>query len=195
MLPLPHSPPPEIAPPRPATANWTPFITRQVLESIRADIAGTSRPTWQASLPVNFGCPEHGKLKADQWRTALEFDIPVSFIKILSKRKSTGNVDEDKCAQRIVEHTMDLALAMTWGMTRRTSPYHAEKYRFYINRYVAGIQELYPDYILKPKHHYALHLSEVLTEFGPLHGTWTFPTERLIGRLQKIITNNKSGGH
>jgi hypothetical protein len=132
-------------------------------------------------------------LKADQYRTALEFDIPVSLVKILDQRKSSGDIAEDKRAQRIVEHTLDLAMAIAWGLSRRTSKYHAEKYHFYMRRYLAGIHELFPDYDLKPKHHYALHLVDILLEFGPLHGTWSFSLERLIGRLQKLNSNSKIG--
>ena len=171
----------------------TPFLTKQDLSDIRHDIAATLRPVWQADLPDNFGCAEHGKLKADQWRTALEFDIPASLVKILAKRQSTGNITRDMRARRIVEHTMDLSIAIAWGFSRRASTHHAERYAFYMTRYIAGIQELYPDYDLKPKHHYALHIPDVLVRFGPLHGVWAFGLERLIGRLQKLNSNYKTG--
>jgi hypothetical protein len=170
-----------------------PFITKQALKEIRAGIAATIRPSFQAGLPANFGCKEHGKLKADQWRTAMEFDIPISLVKILADYKSTGNLAEDKRARRIVEHTLDLAMAMTWGFSRRTSEYHAERYQFYMTRYLAGIHELYPHFNLKPNHHYALHLGEILKTFGPLHGTWAFAFERLNGRLRSLNSNFKIG--
>jgi len=59
-------------------------ITKEMLVQIREDIGSTRQPDWQGHLPVNFGSPEHGKLKADQWRMALEFDIPVFLICIKS---------------------------------------------------------------------------------------------------------------
>ena len=152
----------------------------------------TIRPNWQAHLPTNFGSPEHGKLKADQWRTAIEFDIPVSLVFLKYTRQSSGIV-EDERFQKLVDHTMDLALATAWGFSRRTSPKHAERYEFYMKRYLTGIKELFPDYDLKPNHHYALHIPEILRSFGPLHGTWAFKTERLIGALQKLNTNSKIG--
>ncbi|KDR74679.1 hypothetical protein GALMADRAFT_42003, partial [Galerina marginata CBS 339.88] len=141
------------------------------LSKIREEIAVTLRPVWQAALPDTFGSPEHGKLKADQWRTVMEFDIPVSLIRALALRKPTGHIGEDA----------------------RFHQFHAEKYTFYMRRYLAGIRTLYPDYILKPNHHYALHIPDILTLFGPLHGTWAFFLERLIGRLQKMNTNCKIG--
>ena len=176
-----------------ASSPTSPFLTKQDLLDIRSNIAATIRPSWQAALPGNFGCAEHGKLKADQWRTALEFDLPVSLVKILFTRRKTGNITDDMRAQRIVEHTMDLAIAMAWGLSRRTSTLHAERYQFYMTRYVKGIHELYPGYDLKPKHHYALHIPEILLQYGPIRGTWAFGLERMIGRLQKLNSNHKIG--
>ncbi len=166
-----------------------------MLTQIREDICSTQRPDWQAHLPDNFGCPEHGKLKADQWRTALEFDIPISLIRIKSQRKPSGNIDVDARLQKLVDHTLDLAMAIAWGLSRRTSAHHAERYMFYMKRYLAGIKDLFPDYNLKPNHHYALHIPDILLAFGPLHGTWAFSLERLIGRLQKLNSNSKIGAN
>ncbi|KDR83008.1 hypothetical protein GALMADRAFT_238766 [Galerina marginata CBS 339.88] len=168
-------------------------ITQQTLMAIRKHIEETLRPDWQAHLPADFGSPAHGKLKADQWRTALEFDIPVSLVQVLASHKSTGNVEEDARLHQVVEHTFDLAMALAWGLSRRTSKFHAERYSFYMQRYLIGIQTLFPEYNLKPNHHYALHISDILILFGPLHGTWAFSLERLIGRLQKLNTNSKIG--
>jgi len=162
-----------------------------MLTQIREDIRSTQRPDWQAHLPDNFGCPEHGKLKADQWRTALEFDIPVSLIRIKSQRKPSGNIDVR--LQKLVDHTLDLVMAIAWGLSRRTSACHAERYMFYMKRYLSGIKDLFPDYNLKPNHHYALHIPDILLAFGPLHGTWAFSLERLIGCLQKLNSNSKIG--
>ena len=178
-------------PPRPIPPSNP--ITKQNLNQIREDIRSTLRPDWQAHLPVNFGSPEHGKLKADQWRTSLEFDIPVSLIRIKCTRKPSGNIADDERLQKLIDLTIDLALAVAWGLSRRISPHHAERYAFYMKRYLQGIKDLFPDYNLKPNHHYALHIPDTLLMFGPLHGTWAFSMERLIGRLQKMNTNSKIG--
>jgi len=51
------------------------------------------------------------------------------------------------------------------------------------------LQELFPDYRFLPNQHMALHLSEYLQFYGPVHAWWTFPFERLIGMLQRIPNN------
>lgn len=171
----------------------TVVLTKRTLSIIRDHIKSTLRPEWQAHLPENFGSAEHGKLKADQWRTALEFDLPVSLVYILNHCRPTGSIDEDYSLRRVVDITMDLAMALSWGLSRRTSAKHAERYLFYMKRYLEGVMELFPEYDLKPIHHYALHIPDILNDFGPLHGTWAFLVERLIGRMQKFKTNSKNG--
>jgi len=116
----------------------------------------------------------------------MEFDLPVSLVQLLAKDATNSRL------RSIVDHTMDLSTALAWGLSRRTSKKHAGNYTFYMERYIRGIALLYPDYSLKPNHHYALHIPDNL-KFGPLKGTWAYPLERMIGRLQKIKTNTKLG--
>ena len=57
-------------------------IGHKELHQIQKDIASTIRPGWQTGPPTNFGSPVHGKPKANQWRSSIEFDIPVSLVQL-----------------------------------------------------------------------------------------------------------------
>ena len=59
--------------------------------------------------------------------------------------------------------------------------------------YLESLRDLFPEMKLRPNHHIALYLGEFLLRFGPVHGWWMFPFERLIGLLQKVNTNKKIG--
>ena len=48
--------------------------------------------------------------------------------------------------------------------------------------------------IIKPNHHYILHIGEQLFDYGSAYNTWTFWNERLNKVLKTIKTNNRSGG-
>jgi hypothetical protein len=74
------------------------------------DIAATIHPGWQAAPPVNFGAPAHGKLKVDQWRSCIEFDIPISLVQLWVA--DTG-VSDDQW-QKLVESSTFLAMALHW---------------------------------------------------------------------------------
>lgn len=41
---------------------------------------------------------------------------------------------------------------------------------------------------LRPNHHSALFIGEMLLRFGPVHGWWCFPFGRMIGLLQQIAS-------
>lgn len=47
---------------------------------------------------------------------------------------------------------------------------------------------------MKPNHHWAIHFSEQLRDFGPVHGFWTFLAERLNKTLKNYNSNNHCGG-
>ena len=62
-----------------------------------------------------------------------------------------------------------------------------------MKKYLQALKELQPHEDLHPNHHIALHIPIFLKNFGPMHGWWMFPFERLIGILQKYRTNFKFG--
>jgi hypothetical protein len=165
------------------------MLTKKGLKQIRKDIKNTVRPTWQAAPPSNFGSPSHGKPKADVWRTLSDFDLTVSLAKAWSKDSAT---DRQKKA---LESTLLLPTAIRSGTSYRTSEDHREHFLTNMEAYLKSILELRPEKKLHPIHHNALHFPDFLLRFGPSHGWWMYPFERLIGKLQKIHTNNKLGKH
>jgi hypothetical protein len=54
--------------------------------------------------------------------------------------------------------------------------------------------QLYGPDVIRPNHHYAIHTPDVVRDYGPLHGFWTFLFERLNKVLKSFKTNNHGGG-
>lgn len=178
---------------RQANALGCDHLTKQELKRIRSDIASTNRPSWQRAPPTNLGEAEHGKLKADQWRSCMEFDIPASLVQMWA-RENTNADDRKACRrQKLLESTMLLAKAVRWGTSHITSQKHVDQYMEYMEAYLQSLADLYPQMHFRPNHHAALHVGVFLLRFGPMHGWWMFPFERIIGNLQKIKTNHKLG--
>jgi len=136
------------------------------------------------------GC---GKLKADQWREAIDFDIPVSLMKMWSKPISNQGSHLDDRRDKVLRSTMLLAMALRWGTSHRTSTKHAAQYMKHMRAYLASLRDLFPDTDLRTSHHNALFIGEMLLRFGPVHGWWMFPFERVIGLLQQVNSNCKLG--
>jgi hypothetical protein len=169
------------------------LIGRKELHQIQVDISVTTRPRWQSGPPPKFGTKAAGKLKADQWRSCIEFDIPISLVKLWSTAGQTEeNVDGDR-RRKLLHSTMLLATAIRWVATHRTSSNHAVEYMRNMRAYLRSLRDLFPHRDLLPNHHNALYIGEMLLRFGPLYGWWMFPFERVIGLLQQINTNQKIG--
>lgn len=175
----------------PTEASDQALLDQEVLQEIRAHISSTIRPSGLSRPPSNFGEPSHGKLTAAQWQSAVEFDITVSLIQLFYMHSEHSQMTKRR--RNIARSTMLLALAIRWGTSRRTSDHHAHRYQAYMFEYLTSIRHLFPETKLHPNHHNALHYPDFLPRFGPSHGWWTFPYERIIGLLQRISTNHKVG--
>jgi hypothetical protein len=73
-----------------------PMLDTKDLLQIQADIASTIRLMWRTSPPKNFGTPTHSKLKADEWRACIEFDLPVLLAKLWLYEVEKRSVDESE---------------------------------------------------------------------------------------------------
>lgn len=163
-------------------------LTDEEINGIQAELKGIKRPSWHRGPPKNLGDAEHGKLKAEQWRSAIEFDLPVTLVKLWGV-----NSGGEERKQKLAHSTMLLAMAIRWGMSHVTSTHHTQQYRKYMKAYLECIRDVFPGHSFRPNHHACLHIDEFLLRYGPMHGWWMFPFERIIGGLQKTITNHKIG--
>ena len=157
-------------------------------------ISQTTRPSWHAPPPSNLGEAKHGKLKADQHRSCMKFDVPCAIAQIWLHDKQ-GSEDNERAQRqkKLVEATILLATAIQWATSYLTSPLHAAQYMKCMVEYLNILKGLYPNMAWRPNHHASLHIGSFLLLFGPMHGWWMFVFERVIGLLQKTNTNFKLG--
>ncbi|KAJ3528879.1 hypothetical protein NM688_g7934 [Phlebia brevispora] len=144
----------------PSHVDPTNFLTSELLAKIHRDMNTHLRPSWMKNLPRTFGSSSHGKLKADQWRTAMEFDLPMSLIEAWALREGSSH-------QSLIDNTMDLVLALQWATSPRISAFHVSRYMHHIKSYLEGLRRHISWIKLRPNHHYALHLGELMLRFGP----------------------------
>ncbi|KZS89558.1 hypothetical protein SISNIDRAFT_393242, partial [Sistotremastrum niveocremeum HHB9708] len=165
-------------------------LTNLDIDAIRKDLKELVKPSWVTSLPKDLGSKRHGKLKADQWRAVATVFLPITLIR---RWGSSQNERIDPQKLEMLDNTMDLVNAVIVASRKSIGPEDTRSYMFYMSRYLKDLKRLYPHLKLRPVHHAALHLGEFLEMYGPVHGWWTFPFERLIGTLQKVETNDKQG--
>jgi hypothetical protein len=88
--------------------------------------------------------------------------------------------------------------AVTLVCRYNTSKKRATAYREYIGLWLAGLYDCHPHtkrHTKRQNPHAAFHIYDFLLLFGPALNWWCFPTERLIGKLQKLNTNGRPGEH
>lgn len=159
-------------------------ITDAELKRIHECIASTQRPRTHRGPPRNLGEARHGKLKADQWRSLMEFDIPVALAQLW---------DDTSGRQQLFHCTMLLAIAVRYATSYVITKGHADQYKKYMLEYIKALLDIDPQIRLRPNHHEALHIPDFLILFGPMHGWWMFVYERMIGLLQNMNSNHKIG--
>ena len=165
-------------------------VTKKEMALLRTYLNSVIRPSWHTSIPSDLGHKAHGKLKADQWRSAIEFDVPVAMAQLW---ESTENSERTIQRQKLIDATFHLGEAIRWATSSTTSPIHAQNYTKHIVIYLTTLKELYPTLSWHPKHHAVLHIGSFLILFGLMHGWWMYVFERIIGILQRSNVNFKKG--
>lgn len=150
-------------------------------------MAKTTVPSWISRAPHNLGTPSHGKLKADQWRTACTINLVITLIRLWSQHD--GSPQE----RAFLDNYLSLVIAVRWSTMRSTSDDHIEIVQSHFHNYLTTFVFLYSKAHLIPSHHLSLHLPECIHSFGPVHGWWSFPFERYNGILQRKNSNSKMG--
>ncbi|KIM59654.1 hypothetical protein SCLCIDRAFT_16469 [Scleroderma citrinum Foug A] len=132
----------------------------------------TTLPTWISRAPRNFGCASHGKLKADQWRTACMINLVITFCRLWGKPGASKRETE------ILQNFLSLIIAERIAIVK-------EYFKFYLKSAVS----IFSEACLVTNNHLSLHIAECLWRFGPAHGWWAFPFKRYNGIIQHYKTN------
>ena len=87
------------------------IITDKELSHLHKFLSQTTRPSWHAAPPSNLGEKKHGKLKADQLRSCIEFDIPTAIAQLWAEDTTSDN-ESARRRKKLVDSTILLATAI-----------------------------------------------------------------------------------
>ena len=160
---------------------------------IKQVIAETEVPSWLNSVPHNFGDAGAGMVKADEWHNLSTIFLPIALISIWGD--GTQHPSPDIAAQFhcILDHTMLLVSAVSLACMRTMTSRRSAAYLQYMTQYIQDFLLLHIDFNLRPNMHMAMHIPHFLHLFGPVRSWWCFPFERLIGQIQRLLSNHQSG--
>jgi hypothetical protein len=63
-------------------------------------------------------------LKADQWRSCMEFNMPASPVQVWAE----AGISSEDWGQKLIESTMLWSTALRWATSQQTSQRHADEY-------------------------------------------------------------------
>ena len=169
----------------PDTEVHSAVLGKDIMETVWNDMKKTQLPSWITPAPHDWGTPKRGKLSADNWRVVCTIHLPITLIWLWKNEAGRKG--------QLLENFMDLVTAVRLANMRVSSPGQVEAYDKHIFRYVQGIQTLFPQHPLRPIHHGALHIGDILLRFGPVHSYRASHYERHIGFLHRVNLNNKVG--
>ncbi|KDR77504.1 hypothetical protein GALMADRAFT_65801 [Galerina marginata CBS 339.88] len=162
-----------------------PVLGKDVMTAIWSDMSRTKLPTWITPAPPNWGTAERGKLSADNWRVICTIHLPITLIRLWA--------NDTPRKRDLLCHYMDLVAAVCIANMRVTTENQIQEYNKHMGRYVQNLSRLFPDQNLKPTHHAALHIGDMLGLFGPNHSHSGPHYERYINFFHRINTNSKLG--
>ncbi|KAG2049760.1 hypothetical protein BDR06DRAFT_1067718 [Suillus hirtellus] len=114
--------------------NGSEVLSDNEINSIQERLGSVQRPSWNRGLPKNVGDAEHGKLKAEQWKSSIEFDLPVALMQLWGSEDTADDANDD----------------------------HKSQWQEYIKAYLECIKVIFPHHSWHPNHHAALHIHEFL---------------------------------
>lgn len=94
-------------------------------------------PSWVARAPRNLGSPGHGKLKADQWRTACLINLVIMLCRLW------GSNDAGERDVALLRNYLSLMTAVHWATTCSTSDQHAEIIEKYLVYYIHSTLQIF----------------------------------------------------
>ncbi len=162
-------------------------LGQKTLPEVWADMSKITLPSWIGRAPPKLGDGRHGKLSADQWRTACTVNLVITLVRLWGLKPSNDR------QYLMLVNFMDLVTACKLAMMRKTTPKRVEEFQRHMRRYLKTMKVLYVYSALTPNHHLSLHLPRLFENFGPPHAWACFVFERCLRWLKFIKTSNKFG--
>lgn len=162
-------------------------LGRSRLKEIWKDMEKTTLPSWCSPAPPQIGDKGQGKISADGWRVFCTVHL------IVTLGRLWGSQPDDSREKQLFVNFCDLIAATKVATGRSVTVARAEEFRNIMLKYLSGLDKLFPMIRLVPYHHIAVHMTELLSHFGPstTWRCWVF--ERYNHMLQNIETNGRFG--
>ena len=149
----------------------------------------TILPSWCKPAPPRIGDKGQGKISADGWRVFCTVHL------VMTLGRLWGPMPPESREYRLFKNFCDLVAATRIANGRRITVVHNKEFRDLMLRYLRGLNKLFPTQQFIPYHHISLHLTELLSRFGPTTAWRCWVFERYNHMVQNIETNRRFGSY
>ncbi|MBW0488232.1 hypothetical protein O181_027947 [Austropuccinia psidii MF-1] len=159
-------------------------ITGETLKAPRNINKYTSIPSLRTHLQRKMGAPSHGSLKASEW--FLVFKEYITFL-FLSEEISSAHqpypTSSRMIRNEIFKNSFNLINAVNIYKSWTISKDDMNSFSKYWKKFCLSDQKPFPNQSRKPNNHYAEHIPELLSQWGPAQALATWGYECFIGAL------------
>ncbi|KZV63255.1 hypothetical protein PENSPDRAFT_758090 [Peniophora sp. CONT] len=138
------------------------------LDILHEFLADLETPSWSGRMPSQLGIPAGGSLGADEYRTLITIPCPMVLPFVWAQRDQDDDDDVEGEDPNGDETRLTLLLACA------------------IKLYGTGV--------MKPNHHWCMHIFDQLRDYGPVPNFWSFTVERLNKIMKGFNLNHWGGG-
>ena len=157
------------------------------LHKLWKDMQQTTLPTGLDAPPQRIGAKGSPSPKASQWNTMFLVTLPITLTKVWT----ASNAPLEDHAR--LDNFLHLACAIRLANRRVVDGGMVSAYQTHLLKYLRSLLHLFPEYRLKPKHHYAIHLADCMLRFGPTIWYSSWSGERKIFGQKQMHTNHLPG--
>ena len=180
--------------PYPLLGPYTPKLaTPKLMHHIHHVIKHTAVPSWLNSVPYNYGTAAARVLKADEWCNMATIFLPLALISVWGEGSIHQTALDSRKLCEILDHTMLLVLVISLVCMHTMTEARSKSYLDYMTQYISTLPNLHPNAHLKPNHHMSMHVPLFLWLYGPVRSWLCFPYKQLIGQIQWLLSNHKTG--
>jgi len=166
-----------------------PYFNAEFMALLSKIISTTYLPQKLAhnAPPVTFGQKRHGSLTAAQWSTLCMYSLLIAVTKVWASQQPSS------LQGQWLRNYWHLCCVVRLSHCRSVRSSEIAKLRYHCYAYVTSCARLFPDTLLRPSHHFLLHIADQTEWAGPIPERWAYPFERTNGWLQRVNTNHKPG--
>lgn len=147
----------------------------------------TTLPTGLDAPPQRIGAKRSPSPKASQWNTLFLVTLLITLTKVWTAPNApTGD-------RARLNNFLHLVCAIRLANQRAVDEGAISAYRYHLLGYLNSLLHLFPEYRLKPKHHYAIHLADCMLRLGPTIWYSAWSGERKIFGQKQTHTNHRPG--